>query len=243
MIGNGDYKGSFMAEFRMLKLLGGVGNGLGVPTHWESGERYEFTIPGTDNSGFYEARQYFRDSDVYYVWVETTVPPEGFLAVMFWHFEMERGTLVDAQKDLLHTSMTSSTQYTNVIMVVGYAALFTLWTQTKGMFTTATTLWSGVFLAISILFFVGWEVTQMIMRSMFNIRIGRAVADIDLFRERMRAVNQQQQSFIRRLYPAWTVVIAIAVASALSAFTIMLSALLHGAWIDFLRDSILQASG
>lgn len=232
-----------MAEYRMLKLLGGVGNGLDVPPHWETGQRRKFTVPGTENSSDYESRQYFRHDDVYYTWVAVDITPEQFWGVVFWHFEMERGALVDAQKDLLHTAMTSATHYTNVIMVVGYAALFTLWTQSTENFTVATTLWSGIFLAVSVLFFVGWEVAQMVMRSLFNIRIGRAVSDIDLFRERMRAVNQWQQSFVRRFYPAWTAVIAVAVTMALAAFVMMLSALIHGAWIDFLRESVVKASG
>lgn len=232
-----------MAELRLLKLLDGVGNGLDVPKHWQGGQSYEYRLPDSDEVTKYHERQYFHGLDTYYVWVREEVPQKAFFAIMWWHFEMQRGSQVAAQKELLHSSMTTSMQYTNVVMAVGFAAMFTLWAQTKGVLTPATTLWAGILLALSVLLFVVWEISQMVIRSMLNIRIARAVGDIDLFAERMRAVGELQQAVTRRYYLPWVATLAITIAMALAAFVIMLSGMLHGAWLEFLAASLKQAAG
>jgi hypothetical protein len=231
-----------MAELRMLKLVGGLGNGLAVPAHWEGGQEYEYQHPGTDEVSTYSQRQYFHDLDTYYVWVRKELDHPTFLGMMFWHFEMQRGNQVAAQKDLLHTSMTTAMQYTNVVMAVGFAAMFTLWAQTKGTLTPASTLWAGILLALSVLLFIVWEISQMVVRSMLNIRIARAVGDIDRFYEHMRSVGDLQQAITRRYYVPWVAVLAVTIALALGAFVIMLSGMVHGAWLEFLADSLRKAA-
>jgi hypothetical protein len=151
---------------------------------------------------------------------------------------MYRGSVIDAQKDMLHEAMSAAQNYTNVIMVVGYAALFTMWSQTKGTFTAGTTLATGVFLALSVFAFVGWEVFGMIVRSKTNIAIARAVADPTQFERRMKSYRDDQQVFMRRFAPIWTAVMSFAVLTGVIAFVILLSGLLHGAWLSFLADSI-----
>lgn len=226
-----------MAEIYVPKLLDGVGNGLSVPSRWVDGEQ-DYQLAGTEHKSTYTLRSYFERDDVYYVWAEKGLGQQAFFTAMFWHRELYRGSLVDAQKDLLHEAMAAAQSYTNVIMVVGYAALFTLWAQTKGNFTMATTLVAGIFLALSVLCFVGWEIFGMIVRSKANIAIGRAVNNPPEFEARMNNFKADQQVFMRRFYPIWIAVIGSAVGTALMGFVIMLCALMHGAWLAFLADSI-----
>lgn len=70
--------------------------------------------------------------DRFNVWVAVDIPEPDFQAIMQWHRETYRGDLVSAQKSLLHESISAATNYSNVIMVVGYAGMFTLWTQLSG---------------------------------------------------------------------------------------------------------------
>lgn len=232
-----------MAEYFLGKLLDGVGNGLDVPESWGKGEEHEYRLPGTDQVGVYEQRQYFEASDVYYVWVNKETPAGAFFSVMFWHRELYRGSLVETQKDLLHHSMSAAQSYTNVVMVVGYAALFTLWSQTKADFTVGTSLAAGVFLALSVLAFVGWEIFGMVIRSKSNIAVAKAVADPFQFELRMKMYRDNQSTFMRKFVPVWTAVMSFAVATALAAFAILLSGLLHGVWLAFVADSIARVSG
>ncbi len=220
-------------DHTLSKLMGGIANGKDVPGDWESIS--EWVEPGTGAKSVYEKRHFYQGSDRFNVWVAAGVLESDFLAIMHWHREMYRGDLVNAQKDLLRESMAAAASYTNVIMVVGYAALFALWAQMSGngsgKFTHLTSFASAIFLALSVSAFVGWEVFGMIFRSKINISLARAVNNPSEFESHMRDHKEKMASLMRYLQPAWAVVICLAAGTALIAFGIMLSALLHGAWL------------
>lgn len=227
-----------MRETVYLKMMGGVGHGMDVAQTWHSGEEYEFSVPGNPKVSTYTRRKYYKGDDVYYVWVDYDLPDALFFDIMFWHTEMFLGSQVEAQKQILDTSMKAARDYTNVIMVVGYAALFTLWTQTRSDVTPATSFWAAIFMCVSVMGFIAWEVFGMVVRSMVNIRMARVVAEIDEYAARIRESTQQQQEFNRRMFKPWVALISVTGACGLIAFLIMLVALMHGAWLQFLASSI-----
>lgn len=220
-------------DFTLSKLMGGIANGKDVPGDWELIS--EWVEPGTGAKSIYEKRHFYHGGDRFNVWVAVDVPEPDFLAIMHWHREMYRGDLVAAQKEVLRESMAAAASYANVIMVVGYAALFTLWVQMSGdgpgKFTPLTSFVVAIFLSLSVLAFVGWELFGMIVRSKVNIALARAVNDPSEFEENMREHRERMASLMRRFQPAWAAAISIAAGSALAAFAVMLSALLHGAWL------------
>jgi len=229
-----------MATYYLKKLLGGAANGLDVPANWKDGT-HVFTFPG-EAEVEYSQRPYYSGDDIYYVWVEVSVEHKAFIAMMWWYREMLRTDVIQEQKNMLQESMTSAQAYTNIIMVVGYAALFTLWTQTKGTLTAASTLSAGILIAVSALFFVGWEVFGMVVRSKINIALAKAVSDPFEYERRMMNFRDDQQAFARRFYPIWAVVVSIAVVFAIAGFIVLLSGMLHGTWIEFLKVSMKLAS-
>lgn len=231
-----------MREIVYLKLLDGVGHGMDVPQSWQSGEEYEYSLPGDTKVSTYTRRKYYKGDDVYYVWVDYDLPDKAFWTMMFWHTEVLLGGLVEAQKELLDTSMKAAQSYTNVIMVVGYAALFTLWTQTKSDVTAGTSFWAAIFMCISVMAFVAWEIVGMVMRSMVHIRMAHVVADVNEYAQRVRVAIAQQQDFARRMFKPWVALVSIAGSCGLIAFGIMLVAMMHGAWLQFLATSIQAAS-
>lgn len=224
-------------------MLGGRGNGDHVPKDWEPGAEYEYGGSDDEPPSRYSQRKFYRGDVVYYVWANVEIHDQAVWNVMHWHSELLLGNQVDAQKELLQVSMTSAAAYTNIVLAVGYAALFTMWTQTKGGLTPATTLWAGIFLALSVLLFVGWEISQMIYRSLVNFQIARAVGDINLFAERMRAVQELTQAGTRRMFVPWLAVLGTTALLAVIGFVIMLSGMMHGAWLAFVADSLRRVGG
>jgi hypothetical protein len=224
-------------DYTLTRLLGGIANGKDVPGDWEVISEWE--EPGTGQKSVYEKRHFYDGGDRLNVWVAVDVPEPDFQAIMRWHREMYRGDLVAAQKDMLHESMAAATNYTNVIMVAGYAALFALWAQMSGQgvgkFTPATSFAAAICMSLSVLAFIGWEVFGMTLRSTVNLSIAKAVNDPSRFEEHMRSYREHMGSIARRFQHAWIIVVSVAAGFALLAFAIMLSGLLHGAWLALHR--------
>lgn len=222
-----------MAEYTLKRLLGGIANGYDVPDDWDLIS--EWVEPGTGNKSVYDKRAFFMGDDKFIVWVAVDVPEVAFQGVMRWHREMYRGDLVDAQKDVLRESIAAATNYTSVIMVVGYAALFTLWSQMSGTgvgkFTPMTSFTLAILLALSVLAFIGWEVFGMIVRSKVNIALARAVDDAPRFEAHIREHREKMARLMRGLQPAWAAVVGVAAGCAVLAFLVMLSAIVHAAWL------------
>ena len=219
-------------EYTLSKLMGGVANGKDVPSDWDGIS--EWVEPGTGAKSIYEKRHFYYGGDRFDVWVAADVPEPDFLAIMWWHREMYRGDLVAAQKSLLHESISAATNYSNVILVVGYAGLFALLAQFSGTgsgkFTPATSFFAAIFLALSAMLFVGWEIFGMTLRSYANIKIAQSLNQPSQFEARIKAYRERMETFARRFVPYWVAVLAGAVIFAVISFGIMLSAMLHGAW-------------
>jgi hypothetical protein len=228
-------------ETAFLKLMGGEGHGLDVPQSWESGNEYEYSLPGSTVVTTYTRRYFDKGDDRYYVWVDYDLDHRIFMNMLHWHTEILVGGLVDAQKELLQTSMKAAQNYTNVIMVVGYAALFTLWTQTKPELTEGTSFWAAIFMCISVMAFIAWEILGMVMRSMVHIRMAHVVADVNEYTRRLRTATADQQAFALKMFKPWVAIVSIAGGCGLIAFGIMLVALMHGAWVAFIASSMRAA--
>lgn len=218
-------------DYTLKKLLGGIANGKDVPGDWELIS--EWVEPGTGISSIYGKRDFILGDDRFTVWVESTVPEPVFQAIMQWHREMYRGDLVEAQKDLLKESITAAISYTTIIMVVGYAALFAFWSFGEDRFTPATLFWSGILLAISVFVFVGFELAGMIIRARINLAIAEAVRNPAEFEMKMRTWREAQGSFVIRFQRVWIWTVGAAAGAAVLAFGVMLSAMVHGVWVNF----------
>ncbi len=141
------------------------------------------------------------------------------------------GDLVAAHKEILRESVSSAMSYTNVILVVGYAALVALLSQGKDVFTPLTYFSAIIFTAISVVAFILWEIFGMVVRSMININLAKAVRDEFTYIEKVRAHQEQVATLMRYFQPAWVTVVGIAAGFGIAAFIIMLSGYVHAAWL------------
>ncbi|NJC50287.1 UNVERIFIED_ORG: hypothetical protein GGR78_003593 [Xanthomonas campestris] len=220
-----------MTEIFSKKLFGGLGNGHDVPSDWEGRETWR--PPGESFFTVYEQRAFWHGGDRIVVWTDIDMPEPMFKMAQWWHREMYRGDLVEAQRTLLRESMAAAASYTNVIMVAGYAALFAFWSQGKEWLTKATLLSSGVAIALSVFMFVGWEVFGMVIRSVANLSIAEAIRNPAEFERRMGVHRDKVGGFTERFRYVWVGVMLITVLSAAAGFLILLSGFVHGLYLRF----------
>lgn len=228
-----------MEDLHITKILGGPANGQDVPSHWD-------TIATWEREGapsfVYEERAYNVAENRYHVWVPFTVPDADTRAVIEWHAEMFRVELLSAQKELLREQMAAASQYTNVIMVVAYAALMTILNEFKDSFTPATAFAAALSLGVSLFAFVAWEVFTMIVRGNSMIRIAQAVNQPSRFATMITEYKERAGAFVNRFRWVWIGVMAVAVVAAVVSFGIMMSALVHGAWLEFMATGTCEIS-
>ncbi len=69
-------------------------------------------------------------------------------------------------------------RYTSVIIVAGYAAFFAMWSSVKDDLSRVCVLWAGVLMMVSIVLFVGFEVSKMILMGIAHQRVMRAAEGV-----------------------------------------------------------------
>ena len=128
--------------------------------------------------------------------------------------------------------MEAAKHYNQVITAVGFAGLFAVWSQMKAGFTPLTSLAAILLICIAIVCFVGWEVFGMIVRARSNLSVAAALSGGEAnAMELLTEHRHKMHGFIQRYRKVWQVVVIAAVASAAAAGLVMLSAIVHGAWL------------
>lgn len=218
-----------MAELWLKKILGGPANGQDVPSDWETIATWQRT--GTP-SYVYEERSYRVGENLYHVWVPFSVADSEIQTVVNWHVETFRLNSLGDQKELLQKMMESAAQYTQVVMVVAYAALIAFLTTFRNEFTAGTAFAAAIALAVSLMAFIGWEVFGMILRGISSIRIAQAVENPWRHVEMMDRYRADMARFMVKFRLTWIAVMGLAVFAAIASFVIMGSAMLHGSWLE-----------
>lgn len=75
---------------------------------------------------------------------------------------MDEDKNLRAAHELIATLHSQSVSYTNLIMVVGYAGLLTLWSKLKPDLPPMLFSITGLLIGVSILLFIVWEVIKMV---------------------------------------------------------------------------------
>jgi len=220
-----------MGERRISRLFGGLGHGEPVPSYWE--EIAKWTRAGVDGETIYEERSYKFGDHTYFIWTEASVFDTVSRDIVYWFSRSMDQVSIDKQQELLNTSMDAASRYTNVIMLVGYAALFTLWAELRSSFTPITELSSAFFLATSVALFVGLEVMGMLVRSSRLQEIAKALNDPENYERRLAEYRSRTADLAKRLVPGQKLATWIAIGCAVAALLILMSAILHGAVMRF----------
>ncbi|WP_190958595.1 MULTISPECIES: hypothetical protein [Nostoc] len=105
-------------------------------------------------------------------------------------------------KDVQTRTYEKTRSYTNLIIAAGYAGFFTFWKSAKDDLPKITMLSSGLLIAISLCFFIGSEVYNMINSTLYQRKINQ------MLRENNSAniindIQKFEQEHEARTYSIW----------------------------------------
>jgi len=103
------------------------------------------------------------DAEVALSFMQPQNLPELIQQVAKREHERQASELADTQIKLLTAVFDKSTAYTNLMIIAGYAGFFSLWQITKDYLSKPQVLWSALLVFISLISFVLFEVTKMIV--------------------------------------------------------------------------------
>ncbi len=136
-------------------------------------------------------------------------------------FRKQKEELIDTQIKIASAIYDKSINYTNLIIMAGYAGFFGLWSSTKNFLTPKQVFWSVLFMIISISVFVFFEVGKMIFNSCYMLSESSALNKISgakkieeiisLFKEHEKYIKSNQVKFIRFWIIANIVIIPTAI--------------------------------
>lgn len=128
--------------------------------------------------------------------------------------EMRAREQMELVKELMDKQHAHQSAYNAVIIGVGYAGFFALWNLVKGGDRPGLYAFAGLMIALSLMLYVGWEVGQMIYRTLQLQRITRQLETnpridaLQAFAEGMRGIE-------RSAFRWWKIVLVPCVATGL----------------------------
>lgn len=145
-------------------------------------------------------------------------------------FDADREARLDRLLNRYSEAINRGKEYTNVIILGGYAAFFALWSTVAGDIGPAARCMAGGLLSVSALVFISWEVLQMYVhaqeRSDFAAIIdfkGPYPSDFD---RKWSALQAREYRRLAGLQKWWLTVLTISVATGLPGGAILAGAAL-----------------
>jgi hypothetical protein len=116
-----------------------------------------------------------------------------------------------------------SAAYTNIIMAAGYVGFFTVWSNMKVYMSAFDMRISALCMLISIMFFVMWEVTKMIVtsRSLSSLQDATNASPAE-FNAKLEAYYLDAAKINAALMKWWSCVLFVTIVPALIAASILI---------------------
>lgn len=141
-------------------------------------------------------------------------------------------TTLDNQK-AVHAAINESVRnYTNLIMLTGYAGIFGLWQMTRSLLTPHEDAIVGISLAISIFLFAGFEVYKMILGELYSKQLDDLLAKQPPLddAERVRVWGLISQEHGRIVTRPWIWMLIPTVATGFGSGLYLLIKLIESLW-------------
>ncbi|QWB08744.1 hypothetical protein [Pseudomonas syringae] len=91
--------------------------------------------------------------------------------------DCERDKNIAMMMQMAEKRMTQATNYTNLIMVAGYAGYFAFWSTLAAKLPNWLYALSGLLALLSLLLFISWEVTKMTWGTVHLNRINKMITE------------------------------------------------------------------
>ena len=142
--------------------------------------------------------------------------------------------IAEAQQKLLTMSYDKAASYTTVIIFGGYAGFFAIWQLTKDYLTKPQALWSALLILVSLLAFVLFEVSKMIIVTRRVYSKAKALRNPilrtspQLLLNALNELEVAQHGGLGLFLVFWAISVAISVGGALGGAGILSYAFISG---------------
>lgn len=134
----------------------------------------------------------------------------------------EKEQIIDVVTKIMAAMFDKAATYTNLIIVAGYAAFFTIWSHTKAFMTRKEMISAALCISISCLLFIIWEITKMILFAKSTRKlnlIGGIPAD--KIKDELDSIIKSEGKLQIKIYKAWVIILAVTVAFGLGGTGIL----------------------
>lgn len=121
-------------------------------------------------------------------------------------------------------SFKDAATYVNVIVIAGYAAIFTIWSNVKAIVSPMEIASVAALLLFSIVVFVAFELTKMIILSLSMRRNVAAAMRDPMIEDYLSKLIEAEQTGMQRMgifMKAWPLVLALTILPALTAAVVL----------------------
>ena len=137
--------------------------------------------------------------------------------------EAERQQRIDVIIKVTSALFDKAVAYTNVIILAGYAAFFAVWSTMKVSMSKSEMLLTAFCITFSLVFFVFWEVTKMIINSKSLTGLTKVLnAPPHEFNKRLAEQQKPEQRLNVRLMKYWVIILVLTVVPGLVAGAVLL---------------------
>ena len=153
--------------------------------------------------------------------------------------ERERLNLaVETQTKIISEGFEKATNYTNLIIVAGYAGFFALWQMTREYLNRDQVLISALLMMVSIIVFIVFEIYKALNTSIVLWKYSQLftntnnISSVEVMQSAINTFQARQSKSNNRLLVLWGLVFAVTTATGLAAAFVLLyafiRALIHG---------------
>lgn len=132
-----------------------------------------------------------------------------------------RNERVEVVKELVTHIYGKATAYTNLIIIAGYVAFYTMWGSVKNDLPTTWMLLAGLLITFSLIMFVSFEIYKMILTGVHHKKVN-AVLQEDGTDGAIIKVKRLEQEFETRMYKFWLWILVPTVGSGVGAGVILI---------------------
>ena len=140
---------------------------------------------------------------------------------------------IESQLKLMSETFEKSTNYTNLLLVAGYAGFFALWQVTREFLSKGQVLWSALLMLISIVIFIVYEIFRSLYTTAYLHTYYRTIskpevkASLTILNRTLETFQSERRNATLGVTILWAFVFGTTAVTGLAAASILLYAFIR----------------